>query len=127
MSSPNRSVPFKDATIRILSSSKSYEENTLRNKPHETVKCQFRINSLNVIAGACSSFYIDTSEIRTKLPDSQPLLIEALLGITSVTEVDRIIDFCLTKLTKLETASFSIETRTGEHFTISLELVEFEG
>jgi len=54
--------------------------------------------------------------------------IELTIGISSVTEWDRLIDLCLTKMVQGETATFSMSsTDSSTTVEITLKLVEFEG
>lgn len=126
-----------DGEVRLLKLNEMQNPSTsLVRNPRQGTTCSFKILKLSNF----STEHNETDGRGNKLvrsaycPDVDPErcvnadIVSATIGLTSVSELDRLLEVCLTKLHVGESGEFGITcSRSKSLFNISLKLVSIEG
>lgn len=114
-----------DGSIELLHLDRSLNVATIKSGvPQAGTACTFKLSKMITEPPEIPQ----SAELAPSTYLSQTHPISAVIGITSTSHFDRLLDICLTKLHVSEKGNFHVQSnRNNASYTFSLELVEIQG
>lgn len=96
--------------------------------PHKGSTCSFRIISVQKISTEEKAAKFPTAPSTYLSSANNAETLSAIIGVTSTSDFDRLLEICLTRLHVGQTASFRIICyRSGSSYNVTIELVQIQG